>query len=162
MSNPTSAPSALSRDIHLLGNLLGELIVEQHGEEALCLVEDIRKLAIQRRAEGDPALLEELWRRVLALNAGEREILIKAFSNYFQLINIAEDIQRARVLRQRERGGIVRESVADALRSLLAAGLGAADLASLFDNLRVRLVLTAHPSEAKRKEMLVKLHAISR
>ena len=161
MSNPTSAPSALSRDIHLLGNLLGELIVEQHGEEALRLVEDFRKLAIQRRAEGDPALLEELWRRVLALNAGEREILIKAFSNYFQLINIAEDIQRARVLRQRERGGIVRESVADAVRSLLAAGLGAADLASLFDNLRVRLVLTAHPSEAKRKEMLVKLHAIS-
>ena len=161
MSNPTSAPSALSRDIHLLGNLLGELIVEQHGEEALRLVEDIRKLAIQRRAEDDPALLDELWRRVLALNAGEREILVKAFSNYFQLINIAEDIQRARVLRQRERGGIVRESVADALRSLLAAGLGAADLASLFDNLRVRLVLTAHPSEAKRKEMLVKLHAIS-
>ena len=161
MSNPTSAPSALSRDIHLLGNLLGELIVEQHGEEALRLVEDFRKLAIQRRAEGDPALLEELWRRVLALNAGEREILIKAFSNYFQLINIAEDIQRARVLRQRERGGIVRESVADAVRSLLAAGLGAADLANLFDHLRVRLVLTAHPSEAKRKEMLVKLHAIS-
>ena len=161
MSNPTSAPSALSRDIHLLGNLLGELIVEQHGEEALRLVEDFRKLAIQRRAEGDPALLEELWRRVLALNAGEREILVKAFSNYFQLINIAEDIQRARVLRQRERGGIVRESVADAVRSLLAAGLGAADLASLFDHLRVRLVLTAHPSEAKRKEMLVKLHAIS-
>ncbi len=161
MSNPTSAPSALSRDIHLLGNLLGELIVEQHGEEALRLVEDFRKLAIQRRAEDDPALLDELWRRVLALNAGEREILVKAFSNYFQLINIAEDIQRARVLRQRERGGIVRESVADALRSLLAAGLGAADLASLFDNLRVRLVLTAHPSEAKRKEMLVKLHAIS-
>ena len=161
MSNPTSAPSALSRDIHLLGNLLGELIVEQHGEEALRLVEDIRKLAIQRRAEDDPALLDELWRRVLALDAGEREILVKAFSNYFQLINIAEDIQRARVLRQRARGGIVRESVADALRSLLAAGLGAADLASLFDNLRVRLVLTAHPSEAKRKEMLVKLHAIS-
>ena len=161
MSDPTSAPSALSRDIHLLGNLLGELIVEQHGEEALRLVEDFRKLAIQRRAEDDPALLDELWRRVLALNAGEREILVKAFSNYFQLINIAEDIQRARVLRQRERGGIVRESVADALRSLLAAGLGAADLASLFDNLRVRLVLTAHPSEAKRKEMLVKLHAIS-
>ena len=77
MSNPTSAPSALSRDIHLLGNLLGELIVEQHGEEALRLVEDFRKLAIQRRAEGDPALLEELWRRVLALNAGEREILIQ-------------------------------------------------------------------------------------
>ena len=161
MSNPTNAPSALSRDIHLLGNLLGELIVEQHGEEALRLVEDIRKLAIQRRAEDDPALLDELWRRVLALNAGEREILVKAFSNYFQLINIAEDIQRARVLRQRERGGIVRESVADALRSLLAAGLEAADLASLFDHLRVRLVLTAHPSEAKRKEMLVKLHAIS-
>ncbi len=161
MSSPTSAPSPLSRDIHLLGNLLGELIVEQHGEEALRLVEDIRKLAIQRRAEDDPALLEELWRRVLALNAGEREILVKAFSNYFQLINIAEDIQRARVLRQRERGGIVRESLADAVHSLQAAGLEAADLASLFDNLRVRLVLTAHPSEAKRKEMLVKLHAIS-
>ena len=156
-----NVPGALSRDIHLLGNLLGELIVEQHGEEALRLVEDIRKLAIRRRAEDDPALLDELWRRVLALNADERGILVKAFSNYFQLINIAEDIQRARVLRQRDRGGIVRESVADAVGSLRAAGLQAGDLARLFDQLRVRLVLTAHPSEAKRKEMLVKLNSIS-
>jgi len=162
MTTPTgNAPGALSRDIHLLGNLLGELIVEQHGEDALRLVEDIRKLAIRRREEAEPALLDELWRRVLALNAAEREILVKAFSIYFQLINIAEDIQRARVLRQRERGGLVRESVADALRSLRAAGLQAGDMARLFDQLRVRLVLTAHPSEARRKEMLDKLRAIS-
>lgn len=161
MSDPTHGSGALSRDIHLLGNLLGELIVEQHGADALRLVETIRKLAIQRRTEDDPALLDALWQRVLELDAAEREILVKAFSNYFQLINIAEDIQRARVLRQRERGGNVRESVADAVGSLQAAGLTGADLADIFDNLRVRLVLTAHPSEAKRKEMLVKLRAIS-
>lgn len=161
MSQPGNGQSALSRDIHLLGNLLGEVIVEQHGEDALRLVEYIRKLAIRRRDEDDPALLEELWQRVLSLQSDERGILVKAFSNYFQLINIAEDVQRARVLRQRERGGSVRESVADAVISLHAAGLEARDMAGLFDQLRVRLVLTAHPSEAKRKEMLVKLRAIS-
>ncbi len=161
MSHPGNGQSALSRDIHLLGNLLGEVIVEQHGEDALRLVEYIRKLAIRRRDEDDPALLEELWQRVLSLQSDERGILVKAFSNYFQLINIAEDIQRARVLRQRERGGSVRESVADAVSSLHAAGLEARDMVGIFDQLRVRLVLTAHPSEAKRKEMLVKLRAIS-
>ncbi len=161
MSQTGEGQSALSRDIHLLGNLLGELIVEQHGADALRLVETVRKLAIRRRDGEDPALLEELWQRVLALGPEEREILVKAFSNYFQLINIAEDIQRARVLRQRARGSIVRESLADAVRSLQRAGLQAEDLAAIFDQLRVRLVLTAHPSEAKRKEMLVKLRAIS-
>ncbi len=161
MSGTGEGQSALSRDIHLLGNLLGEMIVEQHGADALRLVETIRKLAIRRRDEDDPALLEELWQRVLALGAEEREILVRAFSNYFQLINIAEDIQRARVLRQRERGSIVRESLADAVRSLHRAGLQAEDMAAIFDQLRVRLVLTAHPSEAKRKEMLVKLRAVS-
>ncbi len=161
MSRTGESQSALSRDIHLLGNLLGEVIVEQHGADALRLVETIRKLAIRRRDEDDPALLEELWQRVLALEPEEREILVRAFSNYFQLINIAEDIQRARVLRQRARGSIVRESLADAVRSLHRAGLQAGDMASIFDQLRVRLVLTAHPSEAKRKEMLVKLRAVS-
>ena len=161
MSRTGEGQSALSRDIHLLGNLLGEVIVEQHGAEALRLVETIRKLAIRRRDEDDPALLEELWRRILALGPEEREILVRAFSNYFQLINIAEDIQRARVLRQRARGSIVRESLADAVRSLQRAGLQAGDVAAIFDQLRVRLVLTAHPSEAKRKEMLVKLRAVS-
>ena len=161
MSGTGEGQSALSRDIHLLGNLLGEMIVEQHGAEALRLVETIRKLAIRRRDEDDPALLEELWQRVLALGPEEREILVRAFSNYFQLINIAEDIQRARVLRQRERGSVVRESLADAVRSLHRAGLQAGDMAAIFDQLRVRLVLTAHPSEAKRKEMLVKLRAVS-
>lgn len=161
MSRTGEGQSALSRDIHLLGNLLGEVIVEQHGADALRLVETIRKLAIRRRDEDDPALLEELWQRVLALEPEEREILVRAFSNYFQLINIAEDIQRARVLRQRARGSIVRESLADAVRSLHRAGLQAGDMASIFDQLRVRLVLTAHPSEAKRKEMLVKLRAVS-
>lgn len=161
MSHSDAGQGALSRDIHLLGNLLGEVIVEQHGADALRLVEYIRKLAIQRRDRDDPALLEELWQRVLALEPAEREILVRAFSNYFQLINIAEDIQRARVLRRRQRGGSVRESVADAVRSLHAAGLQSQDMAAIFDQLRVRLVLTAHPSEAKRKEMLVKLRAIS-
>jgi phosphoenolpyruvate carboxylase len=92
--------SLLSRDIRALGALLGNVIRWQHGEAALQLVEDIRAQARQRRANTSQLDASQvLAQHIAALDLDAKRILIKAFANYFQLINIAEDQQRLRVLR---------------------------------------------------------------
>src|SRR5262245_58997695 len=153
--------SQLGADIRLLGNLLGEVIHEQHGDRAFDLVERVRRQARSRREYAtDAAPTLALAATIDALTLDEHCVLIKAFSNYFQLINMAEDQQRVRVLRQREATGVLDESLDAAIRSLVAAGVTAATTRALLDRLQVRLVLTAHPSEAKRTEVLRKLHTI--
>ncbi len=157
-TNPVSA--TLSGDVRWLGSLLGDTIVEQHGADALALVERIRALAKARRRD-DPQADAALEAAIESLDLDQQRILIKAFSNYFQLINIAEDQQRIRVLESRERAGLVEESIPAAVAALRARGLSAEAVRDLLRSLFVRLVLTAHPSEAKRKEILVKLRRIA-
>ena len=157
----TTTSSDLSRDIRLLGNLLGEIIREQHGDAAFDLVEAVRKQAIARRENGTPGETQSLANVIRNLSLDDKRVLIKAFSNYFQLINIAEDLQRVRVLREREADGVLDENIDAAFRALKEAGVTADEIKTLFRDLRVRLVLTAHPSEAKRKEVLLKLRAIT-
>jgi phosphoenolpyruvate carboxylase len=152
--------SALSADIRLLGNLLGQIIRQQHGDEAFELVEKVRRQAKARR-KGDETATDSLAEIIQSLNLQHKQILIKAFSNYFQLINIAEDEQRIRVLRQRESNNQLDETISGAVDALIDAGLSAAELRALLDHISIRLVLTAHPSEAKRKEVLVKLREIA-
>ncbi len=163
---PTEAGSTLrsllSNDIRYLGALLGNVIRLQHGDAALQLVEDIRAQARQRRANAQhPDASSALAQQIAALDLEAKRILIKVFSNYFQLINIAEDHQRIRVLRHRETQGHPSESLGEAVAQLHDAGLSAAEVRQLLDTICVRLVLTAHPSEAKRKEMLVKLRHVA-
>jgi len=163
---PTEAGSTLrsllSNDIRYLGALLGNVIRLQHGDAALQLVEDIRAQARQRRANAQqPGISSALAQQIAALDLEAKRILIKAFSNYFQLINIAEDHQRIRVLRHRETQGHPSESLGEAVAQLHDAGLSATEVRQLLDTICVRLVLTAHPSEAKRKEMLVKLRHVA-
>ncbi|MFN7209564.1 MAG: phosphoenolpyruvate carboxylase, partial [Aggregatilineales bacterium] len=158
----TDLHAALSADIRLLGGLLGEIIREQHGEEALALVERVRAECRARRAEPhNPQHTANLRATIAALDLSAKEVLIRAFSNYFQLINIAEDQQRLRVLRQRERDDQLEESIQAAVRDLRAADVTAEQLRAALAQIRIRLVLTAHPSEAKRKEVLLKQRHIA-
>ena len=152
--------SALSQDIRTLGNWLGIIIQEQNGMDAYDLVEEIRAMSKARR-NGDAAAAFKLADRLENLPLASKNVLIKAFSNYFQLINIAEDLQRIRVIRQREARGTLRESIRNAIRALHESGKSAGHIRSLLENTRLRLVLTAHPSEAKRQEILVKLRHIA-
>ena len=152
--------SPLSADIHLLGDILGQVIRDQHGEDGFQLVETIRKAALARR-DGDENATETLTKTVRRIDLDAQQVLIKAFSNYFQLINIAEDMQRIRVLRDREMADRLRESLQDAIGTLHEAGMSADELKALLGKLRVRLVMTAHPTEAKRKEILLKLRHIA-
>ena len=154
----SNAPDALSREIKLLGSLLGQVIAEQAGEEILALVERVRKLTIDirknpsaTRQRGLRAILEEL-------SAEQIEALIKAFSLYFHLTNLAEEKHRVRRVRKRARTtpGGQEGSLEAAVRKLLAED-EPEQVRESIDRLSIGLVLTAHPTEARRRTVLVAL-----
>ncbi len=156
----------LARDVDLLGRMLGEVIVEQAGRDAFDLVERVRRATIAARrktAHGtrDARLVADLAR----LDLTRLEILVRAFGLYFQLTNLAEEKQRVRRLRElaRQAGGRpLDESPAAALAELTARGVPAARVEQLFSRLSIAPVLTAHPTEARRRTLLVALRLIYR
>ena len=155
----------LSEDVHRLGDLLGETIVEQEGKALFDLVEEVRGLAKAHRA-GDEAAGERLLQRVHGLPLGESRGVLKAFASYFKLVNLAEERERVRVLRRREReagssGGPVTETIEAAVRELRDSGVSKDELQALLGRLLIQPVFTAHPTEAKRRTMLTKLARIA-
>jgi phosphoenolpyruvate carboxylase len=88
--------------------------------------------------------------------------VLKAFASYFKLVNLAEERERVRVLRRREReahaaGGPAPETIEAAVRHLRESGIAPAELQPLLDRLLIQPVFTAHPTEAKRRTILTKL-----
>jgi phosphoenolpyruvate carboxylase len=154
----------LRRDVRLLDGTLDAVILEQEGEQAAALVAEIRRLARERRSgrhEAEPLLAD----RIESLGMGDARVVARALSIYFDLVNIAEDRQRVRVLRERERMQAPKplgESLAAGLAGLAAEGLSAADVQQALDRLAIELVFTAHPSEAKRRSIRGKLRRMRR
>ena len=148
-----SSPDApLRANVRLLGDVLGHVLVEQEGEELLELEEQIRSLARDARETGERAELEET---IGALSLQQQAAVLRSFSIFFQLTNIAEQHHRLRRRRQYEHEGRVpRESLADAVARLREAGVGDDELLAAATRLEVRPVLTAHPTEASRRTIL--------
>jgi phosphoenolpyruvate carboxylase len=152
----------LSASIHLLGELLGQVIGEQESPALFALEERIRNLAKARRA-GEDSAAALLAIEVAALEPDAARAVAAAFTLYFDLVNIAEEIQRVQTLKQREGAHYpapVGESVAEAVALLRQDGFTSDQMAALLQALRVELVLTAHPTEAKRRTILSKLQRI--
>jgi phosphoenolpyruvate carboxylase len=146
----------LRRDINLLGRVLGQVLIEQEGEDLFGTEEEIRLLCKQLRFEYDPVLDEQLKRRIEGMGAGELQRIVRAFSVYFQLVNIAERYHRIRRRRQYESSPAnppQRASLASALSRLKSEGLQAGALQEALDGMNVGLVLTAHPTEALRRSI---------
>jgi len=154
----SSAPDALSREVRLLGSLLGQVIAEQAGEEILDIVERVRKLTIDIRKNPSPTRQLGLRAILEELSAEQIESLIKAFSLYFHLTNLAEEKHRVRRVRKRARStpGGQEGSIESAVRQLLKEDT-TEDFQALLEDLSIGLVLTAHPTEARRRTMLVAL-----
>lgn len=163
------ARDPLSREVRLLGALLGQVIAEQGGPELFAQVERIRRRTIALRR--DPALVaepdaerERLAAEVASLPLEQLSAVGKAFTTYFQLVNLAEERARIRVLRTRARaarGGAIDDSISEAV-DRLAAGHGREGVLELLRGLHVHPVLTAHPTEARRRTLLVALRRIRR
>jgi phosphoenolpyruvate carboxylase len=133
---------ALRRDVRLLGDLLGRVLVEQEGEALLEDVERVRALARAAR-DGEPH--EELQRAVEALPLERQTSVLRAFALYFQLANVAEQHHRVRRWREYRREGT-------APRESLGAALDA--IGDEVPEVSLGLVLTAHPTEATRRTVL--------
>ncbi len=154
------ARDPLAVEVRLLGALLGQVIAEQAGPELFALVERIRKRTIALRRADDPIERERLDEELGGLDLGSAEAVISAFALYFGLVNLAEARGRVRTLRRRERAardGILPDSVADAISGLRRLGRNDVELDALIARLEVSPVLTAHPTEARRRTTLVAL-----
>ncbi|MEA2574027.1 MAG: phosphoenolpyruvate carboxylase [Chloroflexia bacterium] len=143
--------------VRLLGELVGEVLREQGGDELLAAVEHLRTSAIALRSQSgehetrEQALLD--W--VHSQSTQRLQQLVRAFSVYFHLINLAEQHHRVRTLLEREQTEHpLRESIADAIATLRSHGLDAREVLESIGRLDVHPVFTAHPSEARRRTLL--------
>lgn len=164
MAKQNKSQQQLSDDIHLLGDILGQVIRRQAGVEVFELEESIRALAKARRMDASPEIDARLAQIVNGLSVEKAELLSRAFANYFELVNLAEEQNRVRVLRERERKAHpqpLEESVAAAIAQLHQLGVDAYEMEKLLNKLHVELVFTAHPTQAKRRTVLSKLRRIS-
>ena len=164
----------MRRDVRLLGDILGEVIRDSAGPDLLADVERLRRAVIQARhgeaapgdpAPGDPAPGDPAGDKIAALvgswSLDRAEQVARAFTVYFHLANLAEEHQRIRILRERDSGQEpVRESLAAAVAEVAHDG-GPGHVAELLAGLRVHLVLTAHPTEARRRAVVAALRRIS-
>jgi len=145
---------ALRSDVRKLGELLGETLVRQEGPALLELVESVRKAV--REGGGEEILA--------SLNVEDSVQLVRAFSTYFHLANVAEQVHRARVLQEeREAGG---SWISRAVNRIIAAQeslheFSVEDLQDWMAEFSVRPVFTAHPTEAARRSVLSKLGTIA-
>src|SRR5690242_6782140 len=153
----------LRNDVHLIGGLVGEVLREQGGPDLFDAVERLRTTAIALRSDGDsdPAREAALLAWVDAQPTDRLLQLVRAFSVYFHLINLAEQHHRVRTLRDRQRasGAPLHESVAAGFDELRDQGVSTQRLKEMLQRLQVHPVLTAHPSEARRRSLLHHLEA---
>ena len=159
---------SLRRDVRLLGRLLGEVIVEQEGQVLFDLEEEVRRLAIQRRrgpVAGRRAAAAELGEVLKRLPLERAEPVLRAFSVYFQLVNLAEQHHRVRRTRAHASAAAAqpqRGSLEATLLVLKNAGVPAQRVREALRAMQVTLTLTAHPTQAVRRTLLEKLYRMAR
>src|SRR5215213_1737754 len=138
------------------GACFSRILIEQEGEYLFETEEEVRLLCKRLRFDYDPELDERLRRMIDAMSVEELRRIVRAFSVYFQLVNIAERYHRVRRRRQYESSpgnAPQRASVASALARLKSEGLGQEELRSVLEGMAVGLVMTAHPTEAMRRSV---------
>ena len=146
----------LRDDIRLLGRLLGDVVLAQEGEEIFDIVESIRRFSISFHRDEDDTAKRELERTLRKLNPTEAVSVIRAFSYFSHLANIAEDQHHIRRTRSHDitgsspQPGTVAKAVDDAIKS----GISVNKLRSFFANAYISPVLTAHPTEVRRKSTM--------
>jgi len=156
-----TADAPLRANVRLLGEILGEVLAEQEGEEVLRLEERIRLLARLGR-RGDDGASRALAETIAALDVEAQGVVLRAFTMYFHLANIAEQHHRIRRRHEQERdGATLRESLDEALLRLDEEGVGEEELRAAAARVAVELVLTAHPTEALPRTILEKHRALA-
>src|SRR5437867_3498480 len=153
----------LSATINLLGEILGEVLRSEESPALFETEELVRALAKSRRA-GETGAASELAGIVGSLPVPPAWATASAFAVDFDRVNLAEEEHRIQALRSRELAvypGAIGESIGEAVGLLKDRGFTSGEMAALLARLRLELVLTAHPTEAKRRTVLSKLQRLS-
>ena len=161
-ADATAKNRPLVDDIRLLGRILGNVIREQEGKAAFELVERIRRLSVAYRLKSDSRAGRALDRLLKNLSGDQTVSVIRAFSYFSHLANIAEDRHHVRRRDHHERQGHLQEgSLAMAFERLSRADVRAAEIAGTLAHAYISPVLTAHPTEVQRKSILDAERAIA-
>lgn len=145
----------LIQDIRLLGRILGDVIREQEGVAAYDLVEQVRKLSVAFRRDADHEADKALKKLLKGLTGDQTVSVIRAFTYFSHLANLAEDRHHIRRRAVHERAGSAQEgSIEVALARLRWAGIAPRTVAQTLATSYVAPVLTAHPTEVQRKSIL--------
>lgn len=156
-ASPPAPHPGLRHDVDLLGRILGQVLSEEEGPALFALVESVRRACKRIRQTTDEGERHLLLRRLERLRSDEREPLLRAFTLYFTLINTAEQVHRIRRAREHRQHteppqqGSIEGLVAD----LVERGMGAREVRALLERVRIELVMTAHPTEAQRRTVLM-------
>ncbi|MDP1691607.1 MAG: phosphoenolpyruvate carboxylase [Burkholderiaceae bacterium] len=165
-AEPSSDAAAKNRplveDIRLLGRILGDVIREREGAEAFELVERVRQLSVAYRLKKDASAGRVLDRLLKNLSGDQTVSVIRAFSYFSHLANIAEDRHHVRRREHHEAQGHLQEgSLAMAFERLAEADIRASEIAQMLAQAYISPVLTAHPTEVQRKSILDAERAIA-
>ncbi|MGH8778955.1 phosphoenolpyruvate carboxylase [Paraburkholderia sp.] len=155
----------LFQDIRYLGRLLGDVVREQEGDAVFDVVETIRQTAVRFRREDDSAAAQTLEKKLRSLSPEQTVSVVRAFSYFSHLANIAEDRHRNRRHRIHALAGSASQpgTVGHALERLVEAGNAATPIVQqFFNDALIVPVLTAHPTEVQRKSILDAEHDIAR
>ncbi len=154
---PASEEDArLRNDIRLLGRILGDTVRDQEGADVFDLVERIRQTSIRFHRDEDRLARRELETILDSLSIAETVRIVRAFAYFSHLANIAEDHNNIRQMRSRRaaNGASRAGALAETLAHAEAAGISPADLRRFFEGALVSPVLTAHPTEVRRKSTM--------
>jgi len=152
--------AALRSDIRRLGNQLGDTLVRQHGRDLLDSVERVRALARRVRQDADGTdISRELADLLGSAETDEAILLVRAFTVYFHLANVAEQVHRIEDLNTGAAGA--ERHFDETIRSLVDEGVAPSEISDLLNRTELRPVFTAHPTEASRRSILDKLARIA-
>ncbi|WP_435195093.1 phosphoenolpyruvate carboxylase [Natronomonas sp. EA1] len=150
----------VEQDVRELGALLGDVIRDQSTDDAFDSVETARRAAIDYR-RGDADSRAALESEVTEMSASLESEVARAFTTYFELINLAEERERVRAIRQGNEAGTVADSIAAAVDALDEADADAETVRGVLDDVLIEPTFTAHPTEARRKTVKAKLRSVA-
>jgi phosphoenolpyruvate carboxylase len=155
--------AALRDDVHTLGQLVGEVLKDQCGQALFDAVEGDRQAAIGRR-QGEPEAAVELVVRTQGRQPREALELIRAFSTWFQVVNLAEKVHRVRRRRQYMNDSSTPQpgGLEECFARLASRGMDLQQVVDLLGGLSIEPVLTAHPTESTRRTLLRQQQRVSR
>jgi phosphoenolpyruvate carboxylase len=158
MTSSRSLPDLLRERVRFLGRILGDVIRAEDGEAVFQQIETIRRASVTFHREGGEAAAKALADQLGELSLTDTVRFANSFASFLLITNIAED----QIQRQRGRGGDLRpDTLAGALRALRSEGVGTDAVLALLDQALVAPVITAHPSEVRRKSVLDRQGAIA-